>query len=181
MATMQIKEQHKEIAIKIALAAVLCAVFFHFIIRSVYSESSLLKQQIQESNARLELFREVRRLKDELMVAEESFPALATRSSIVGKISDMANKNKMDVQSLTPKTIPDGEYINFKIELLAQANFFLLLQFLKGIEAFEPPLNVSNLSLSQSQQTGGEQNQMLQVRLSLDTCLLKQVRGRTKS
>jgi hypothetical protein len=185
MATIQIRERHKEIAIKIALAAGLCAVFFHFIIRPVFSESVFLKQQVQESHARLELFQDVHRLKDELSVAEEPFPVLASRSSMVGKLSDIANKNKIDVQTLTPKTIPEGEYTNLRIELSAQASFFPLMKFLKELEAFEPPLNVSNLSLSQFQRSYSgadeEKDGMLQVHLSLDTYLLKQTRRRTKS
>jgi hypothetical protein len=185
MATMQIREQHKEIAIKIALAAGLCAVFFHFIIQPVFSESVLLKQQVQESHARLELFQDVRRLKDELSVAEETFPVLASRSSMVGRISDIANKNGIDVQTLTPKTIPEGEYTDLRIELSAQASFFPLMKFLKELEAFEPPLNVSNLSLSQFQRSysgmDGGRDEMLQVHLSMDTYLLKQSRRRARS
>ena len=183
--TTQIREQHKEIAIKIALAAGLCVLLFHLIIRPVFSQRAFLRQQIRDSQTRLELFQEVRRLKDELVVAEEPFPALATRSSMVGKISDMANKNKIDVQSLTPRTIPDGTYTNLKIDMAAQASFFSLVQFLKDVEAFEPPLNVSNLSLIQPQRaysdSDGDKAGMLQVRLSMDTYLLKQVQRRSKS
>jgi len=178
MAALRIREQHKDLAIKILLAVGLCTAFFYALIRPVFSESILLRQQIQDSQAKIKLSKDVQQLKDELQVAEQPFAAMSMRSSLVGRISDIANKKKLDVQTLTPKTTPEGEYVVIKVEISAQAPFFSLLNFLKDMETLEPPFSVSSLSLVQLPYVRTRENPSgkQQIRLSMETLLLKQAR-----
>ncbi len=181
MANIQIREQHKELAIKIAVGVGLCAVFFHFLISPVFSRSVFLRQQLRESHERLELFKEVGRLKDELQVTEQPFAGLTARSSLVGKISDIASKNKIDVQAITPKTIPEGEYVKLRIEITGQASYFSMIQFFKVMEALEPPMSIGDVSLSRQFGTGKKTKGILKVQFYLETYLLKQARGRSNA
>ncbi len=181
MGTVQMREQHKEIAIKIALALGLCAALFYFLIRPVFSESVDLRQQVQNSRERLELFKEVERLKDELLVAEQPFLGLTSRSSLVGRISDLANKSRIDVQSLTPKTIPDGEYVKLRIEVSGQASFFSVVQFLKTVETMDPPFSIGDLNLSRQFGTGKKTRGILKTQFYLETYLVKQAQRRARS
>jgi hypothetical protein len=178
MANVQIREQYKEIAVKIAVGLALCAVFFHFLITPVFSQSVALRQQLLETRERLELFKEVSRLKDELLVTEQPFAALTARSSLVGKISDIASKNKIDVQAITPKTVPEGEYVRLRIEVSGQASYFSMIKFLKEMETLEPPMSIGDISLSRQFGTGKKTRGILKAQLYLETYLLKQTRGR---
>ena len=183
MAMIQIKEQQKEIAIKVALAVVLVAALFVMAVLPPIRESAKLRVEIQESQERLELHSDLSRAKKNLQTLEATLGSLSGRSALLGKISDIATKKQLEVQTLTPKTIDEGNYVRFKIEMEATATFFSMVKFLQAMESISPPIGVKDVTLLRrdAKRKGRLEGKRLQVQLILETFLMKQKKAGVKS
>ena len=176
---MKIHEQQKEWAIKAAAGVATFLFCYIVMIHPVFRDIGSAHQKIAESQNRRELYREVQGLKEELDSSESALATLTERSQLLGKISDIAGRTQLLVETLTPRTEPDGSYVRLKMEMRGQGNFFLLLKFLQAVEKIGSAINVRDVSLlwnaSLASQKGKGQYP-LQIQLEFETLLKQRVK-----
>ena len=172
MQTVKINEQQKEWAIK-AGAGIAALVFFYAVmIQPVFSDIAILHKSITDSGKRIALFREAKDLRASLAGFERNLAVLTDRSSLLGKISDIAGQTKLDFETLTPRTEPEGAYTRLKIEAEGKGSFFSLLKFLEAIEKSSTAIKVRDVSLLKNiSETSPKNKNFLQIHLVFETFL----------
>lgn len=171
MKTIQITEQKKEWAIKIAVGILCLALGYLGIVKPALGEAVFLSQSIQKAKQRLGLYREITLLKTKLTNAGRFFLKDQDRHRVLGKISALANKNKLEVLSVTPKTTTEGRFLKLRVEISATGTFFSLLNFLKSVETMEPAMAVKDISLTRGNQSTGAS--VIQSQIILETYLIE--------
>lgn len=172
MLAIKIKEQQKEQLIKIAVGLSIFAICYSVIIQPVFQDVTFLRQKVLDSKKRLDLYQEIRDFKENLSNFENSLTTTKNRSMLLGKMSDLANQSGLKVQTLTPKTAPEGEYIKLSIELEGKGSFFSLLKFFKAMESEGAALIVRSISLlRQGSLRTEEEKYPLQIQIELVTFL----------
>jgi hypothetical protein len=185
MSSLKLNEQQQEWLIKGLSGVVVFAVCLRFMILPFFWDMVLYKQRAVEDQKRLGLFQEMHVLSKKVSSMEASLATLADRSLMLGKISDIATKHHIDIQNLAPKSSKEGAYINLKIDMNATGNFLALLNFLRAVEALEPPMIARDLTLSSVRSKGrsaeiGKGGEALHIRLVLGS-YLKQPQEKKKS
>lgn len=176
MLTVKIHEQQREWAIKAGAGLVALIFCYSVMIHPVFRDIAVLRQSIVDSNKRLELHREVEGLKGSLAGSERALATITDRSMLLGKISDIASQNQIDVATLTPRTEPDGGYVKLKIEMEGRGSFFSLIKFLKAVEKIAIPTKVRDVSvLRQASSDGFDEKYPLQIHLVFETFLKQRV------
>lgn len=174
MDILKLKEQHKELLVKVGVAAGSVAFLFLVMIQPAFRDITFLRRNIQDSQTRLKLYREIKGFKTELSGMEKPLAASTDRGMVVGKISDIANRSDLNVQRLTPKTASGDHYIVLTVEIDAESSFFSLIKFLNALEILEPPVAVKNISLARQQNVSSKETAgLLKLRLNLETYLVK--------
>ncbi|HOW59283.1 MAG TPA: type 4a pilus biogenesis protein PilO [Candidatus Omnitrophota bacterium] len=174
MALLQIKERQKEILVKGAAGVLTLVLCYLFMIHPVFSQIRFLKGNISESQERIKLSAAIKEQKKKMVKMEEGLASLQERAMILGRISDLANKAKMDVQSLTPKTQAEGNYTKLTVEVDGKSSFLAFHRFLQEVEKADLPLNVRDVSvLRQRFENQPKESRNLQVHLILETYLMQ--------
>lgn len=109
-----------------------------------------LRDKITKDRQRIDLLREVKALEKKVSELETPLAVWTDRSLLMGKIADVADKSRVTVQNLVPRTIREGAYVRLSVEVQAEGAFFDQLRFLKALEAIEPPVRVRELSLTRN-------------------------------
>ncbi len=184
----KIHEQQKEWAIKAAAGIVTLFFCYMVTVSPVLRQIALLHQSIRDSQKRTELYREIQALKESLDSNESVLATLTERSQLLGKISDIAGQTQLHVETLTPRTEPNGGYIKLRMEMEGQGNFFSLLQFLQAVEKIGGAIKIRDVSalgksFSSSQERGFSPNPQgqegehsLQIQLVFETLLKQRVK-----
>lgn len=134
MAGLKMNEQQQEMMIKVCSGLLMVAVFYGVIINPSFSEIALLKKKIQDTQKHVELLGVVDGLEKELSTSEKSLGSLNDRSLVLGRVSEIAHKNRLEIQSMTPRTQPADHYVRLRIDVDSQGTFRSLLRFLQAIE-----------------------------------------------
>ena len=172
MADLKIKEQQKEIAIKIAVGVTAIFLCFTFLVKPFFEESRSLKAKINLSRERLKLFDENELVRAKLEKLERFFLTVPERSVVLGKIADIASKEKLDIDTLTPKTEPGEVYLKLFVDVSTKGAFFQLVKFLKNVDTFNPAIKIDTVTITRPQMPlKGKKAGTLQVSVSLETYL----------
>lgn len=168
----KIHEQQKEWAIKAAAAIVTLVFCYSSMIQPVFRDIASLRQSIVDSTKRLELHREIGVLRESLVESERALATVTDRSMLLGKISDVASQCKIDVNTLTPRTEPEGGYVKMRIEMEGRGSFFSLIKFLKATEKIDTAVKVKDVSILR-QASGKKKNAKypLQIHIVFETFL----------
>ncbi|MBU9888438.1 MAG: type 4a pilus biogenesis protein PilO [Candidatus Omnitrophica bacterium] len=169
------KEHQKEIAVKIAVGIGAVVLGFMLVVNPFLREVRDQKRKIDDSRAQSDLFVAAEISKARLEKLERFFLSAADRSVILGKISDAASREKLDVETITPRTEPAGDYVKLTVELNARGSFFQLVKFLKSTDTFNPAIRIKGVSLSRNQQ-GRKKDDKLQATVTLETYLKQKVK-----
>jgi hypothetical protein len=177
MPVLKIHEQQKEWAIKAAAGTVTALLCYAVMVHPVFQDRAFLRQKIADSQKRVALYREVLALTENLTGREKALAALNDRSVLLGRISDLANQNQIDIQTLTPRTSPEGNYLKLQVELQGTSSFFSALKFLQAVEKMNAAVKVKEISIlrQRSQETPGKKYP-LQVHLVFETFLKQRVK-----
>ena len=175
--TVKINEQKKEWAIK-AAAGIATLVFCYMgMINPVFRNIAFFRQNIRDSQTRTELFREVQDLKESIDSSESVLATLLERSQLLGKISDIASRNQIRVQTLTPRTAPEGGYVKMRMEMDGQGTFFSLLKFLQAVEKIGAAIKVRDVSILWGPSPNPQEGKYsLQIQLVFETFLKQRVK-----
>lgn len=177
MSNPKINEQQKEWAIKGGVGIVTALLCYAVLIGPCFQGIASLRAEISDSEKRIELHRKMLALSDSMMTSERSLSSVADRSVLIGRISDFANQNHIDVQTLTPKTDPVGNYVKLQIELQGRSTFFSILKFLQAVEEIDTAIKVKDISiLRQRPQEGEAQQYPLQAQFLFETLLKQQAK-----
>lgn len=177
MLTVRISEQQKEWAIKVAAGIVTFVFCYGVMVNPVFRDIAGFRQSIQDSKKRTELYQDVQGLKEKLDKSESVFAMLTERSQLLGKISDIAGRNQIRVQTLTPRTGPEGGYVKLKIEMDGQGSFFSLLKFLQAVEKIGAAIKVRDVSILWKPSSNAEEGKYaLQIQLVFETFLKQRVK-----
>jgi type II secretory pathway component PulM len=172
MLTMKLKEQQKEQWIKAGVGLLMIVICYVLIFQPAFRDVAFLQQKILDSKKRLDLYQDIQGSKKSLATLESSLATAQDRTVILGKISDLASQSQIKVQTLNPKTQPEGEYSRLNIELVGRGSFFSLLKFFRAIEGASVSLKATNISLlRQSSSMLGEEKYPLQIQIGLGTFL----------
>jgi hypothetical protein len=145
-------------------------------IHPAFQDIAFFRQRIVDSQKRIELHREMLTLKENLINGETNLAVLTDRSVLLGKISDLANQNQIDIQTLTPRTDPEGDYLRLQIELQGRSSFFSMLKFLQAIEGIDAAVKIKDITLlRQRPEDAPGEKYPLQVHLVFETLLKKRV------
>ncbi len=183
MSTVKINEQQKEWSIK-AVAGVATFIFCYMVmIHPVFKDIATSRQSIMDSKKRQELYQEVQGLKVRLDSFESVLATLTERSQLLGMISDIAGRTQLRVETLTPRTAPDGGYIQLRMEMEGRSTFFSLLKFLQSVEKIGAAIKVRDVSILWSLPASSEEDfspregeYSLQVQLLFETLLKQRVK-----
>ena len=121
---MNLKEQQKERGIKIGVGVLMFAICYTLIFQPAFRDAVFLRQKILDSKKRLNLYQEIRDSRKSLVGLESSLATAQARAAVLGKISDLASQSQIKVQTMNPKTEPEGEYSRLSIELVGRGSFF---------------------------------------------------------
>ncbi len=150
MANFELKEQHKEIIIKVMAGALFFIMGYLMTVKPAFESMNGLRANLQTAKQRLTLHREINDLKTQLAVQEKLFSNEEDRSLILGQISSKANEAKISIQSLVPKTETIGNYQKLRIEIDGKGAFFSIVKFLKLLETLQPVLTIKDMTMIQS-------------------------------
>lgn len=176
MLTLKMSEQQKEWVLKVA-TGIVALVFCHAtIIAPVFQDLAFLHRSIRDSQKRIELYHKVSDLRANIDNREKSLVVLTDRSQLLGKISDVAARNQIRVQTLTPKTDPNGAYVRLKIEVDGEGSFFSLIKFLQAVEKIVSAIRIKAVSVLWKPSSESRNKHLLQIQLIFETFLKQQVR-----
>lgn len=172
MAERHIHEQQKEILIKALVGIAALFLCYVGIIQPTFLTVTEYRQDIQDAQKKTELFREIQKLDQSLSVMEDSLATLQGRPMILGKIQELAGRNGVDIQTLTPKTTTENDYVKWTIEVDAKGTFFSFVHFLQGLEKMKPIINCKDVSvLRRIYGDKDRASKNLQIHLVLETYL----------
>jgi len=172
VADIKFKEQQKEMAIKAAVGAAAILLGFMFIVKPFFEETRALKLKIDVSKERLKLFDETELVRAKLEKLEGFFLTVPERSVVLGKISDIVSKEKLDIDTITPKTEPGEIYLKLFVDVSARGSFFQLVKFLKNVDTFNPAIKINAVTISRPPMLlKGKKEGKLQTSVSLETYL----------
>jgi hypothetical protein len=177
MAMVKIREGEKELALKAAAGIVMSILLYSVVVQPVFQEILVARQEVQNSEKRLELHREIQGLKKDLEKKESPLATLTERSQLLGRISDVAGQTQIRFGTLTPRTEPDGGFLKLRVEMDGRGSFFSLLKFLLAIEKTQSVVKVKDMSMlwnSFSKQPEGRES--LQIQLVFETLLKPKVK-----
>jgi Tfp pilus assembly protein PilO len=181
MSTAKINEQQKEWAIKAAAGIAVFMLCYATMISPVFQDIAALRQSIADSQKRRELYSEVQSLKADLDSSESVLATLTERSQLLGKISDIAGQTQLHVETLTPRTEPEGGYIRLRMEMDGRGTFFSLLKFLQEVEKMNAAIRVRDVSMlwdasSASKKGSKERKSLLQIQMMFETFLKQRIK-----
>lgn len=177
MPTVKINEQQKEWAVKIAVGLATILFCYWVMIQPVFQDITNMHRSIVDVKRRSELYREVRALKKSLDDGERPLATLTERSQLLGKVSDIVGRNQLRVETLTPRTAPDGAYTKLKMEMVGRGNFFSLVKFLQAIEKSGTEIKVRDISILWKPFSDPQKNRYpLQIQIVFETLLKQQIR-----
>lgn len=172
MADIKIKEQQKEIAIKVAAGVAAVLLGLVFIVKPFFDETRALKLKIDVSRERSKLFDETELVRAKLEKLEGFFLTAPERSVVLGKISDIVSREKLDIDTIAPKTEPGETYLKLFVNVSAKGSFFQLVKFLKNVDTFNPAIKINEVMIAQPQTfSKGKNVGKLQANVSLETFL----------
>lgn len=172
MQEIKFKERQKEISIQVAVAVSALLLGFLFAVRPFFEETRFLKQKINLSKEKLKLYEDSENAKAKLGKLEGFFLLVAERPLILAKISDAASKEKLDIDTLSPKTMTGENYLKLLMEVNTRGNFFQLVKFLKSVDSFNPAIRINAVGFSRALATSrGKKTNKLQANISLETYL----------
>jgi len=172
MSTVKIHEQQKEWGLKAGAGIAVFLLCYMAMIHPVFREITDLRQNIADSQKRHELYREIQGLKESLGDSEKSLAMLTERSQLLGKISDIAGRTQLHVETLTPRTEPEGGYVKLKIEMEGQGDFFSLLKFLQALEKSGEAIKIMEVSLLWKPSSDPKKNRYpLRIQIAFETFL----------
>ena len=177
MLTLKIREGDKELMLKAAAGVAMSILFYAVVVQPVFQEILVARQEVKNSEKRLELHREIQGLKKDLEKRESPLATLTERSQLLGRISDVAGQTQIRFGTLTPRTEPDGGFLKLKVEMDGRGSFFSLLKFLLAIEKTQSVVKVKDMSMlwnSFSKQPEGRES--LQIQLVFETLLKPKVK-----
>ena len=172
MLELRIKEHQKEFLIKGAAGIATLLVGFLVMIHPANLKIASLRSGVELARQRVEIFKESKALNKSLIEMEDSLASLSDRSAVLSQISALLIQNKISVQTLIPKTVPEGDYLRWNVDVDGKGSFFSLIQFLKALEMIDPVISVKQVSVLRTnieQHEGAPGN--LQIRLGLETYL----------
>jgi len=177
MATVKMREQQTEWTIK-AIAGIVTLLFCYItMVHPAFLDIAVLRRSIADAQVRVELFQDIRELSKNLRGLEKDLANLTERSLLLGQLSDIAGKTNLDLDTLTPRTEPDGEYTRLKIETEGKGTFFSLLKFLEAVEKVNAAIRVRDVSLANKLfEDGAKKKRLLQIHLVFETLLKHQSR-----
>jgi Tfp pilus assembly protein PilO len=177
MAKTTVTEQQKEWAIKISAGVVTLILCYAMMISPVLASFPFLIHGIRNSQQRIQLYHDIRDLKQNLEKSESSLPALTERSQLLGKITDVASRNKIRIQTLTPTTEPEGGYVRLRVEMDGQGSFLSLIKFLQSVEKMGAAVKVKDVSaLWKPAPDSKDRAYSLQLQISFETFLKQRVK-----
>lgn len=177
MQAIKIHVQHKEWAIKTAAGVVAMVFFYAIMVAPVFKNVVVMRQGVDDAKKRAEFYKELQSLSREILEKEAALATVTERSQILGRVSDIAEKSKVRIATLTPRTEPNEGYARLRMEMAGQGSFFSLLKFLQGIEKTKPVLRVREVStlVPPSSSTMEDQN-ALHLQLGFETLLRQNVK-----
>lgn len=135
MTIIKLSEQQKEMGLKIGAGILMIAIFYIVLINPASKELTFLRGNIYNTEKRLVLLEEVKKLQNDLTGMSLSLGDVGDSPVILGKISEFAQRDQLDIQSIVPKTQNTGNYVLLRLEVNGQGSFFSLIKFLKDIDA----------------------------------------------
>lgn len=169
MSDMKFKEQQKEWGVKVAVGAAALLFGLLFTVKPFLAEARILRSQIDVSRERLKLFEETELLRNRLEKLESFFLSAPERSVVLGKISDTANKEKLDVDTIVPRTESAEAYSKLFVEMNAKGSFFQVVKFLKNVDTFNPAVKINTVKILRPQ--GLKKDGKLQFNVLVETYL----------
>lgn len=175
MAEFELKERNKEWAIMGAVAAAAIVLFYLLLINPVVSETRVLHESLRASQSKLELSQRLVTLSGKLKNLEGSFGGSEDRPLLVSTVSELAGREQVSVQSVTPKTEKAGPFVKLQLEIDLKSSFPELVRYLKAVESASPVLNVKDISLSKAVRDFESRSdpRSVQSKLVLETLLLQ--------
>ena len=172
MVDIKIKEQQKEITFKVAAGVVAVFLGFTLIVKPFFEETRNLKLKIDVSRERLKLFDETEAARAKLGKLEGFFLTVPERSVVLGKLSDIVSREKLDIDTITPKTEPGEPYLKLLVDVSARGSFFQLVKFLKNVDTFNPAIKINAVTIARPPMLlKGKKDGKLRVSVSLETYL----------
>ena len=165
-------EKRKEKTIKVALMIFSLALGYFWAVHPVFEKSKRLKAETISLKKRVVIATAINVLKSELSKLEENFWPHGSERDIRGKVTSDAVESNFDVQSLTPKTIPQKNYTKLVIDFKGESDFMSLIKFLTKIENLHPVLSVASTQIisAKSQIAGeGEPKSVLSNQITFET------------
>ena len=124
MAGLKLKARHMEWGIGIAVA-LLCVIFgFLTLVRPAIGEIATLHGEIKTSQKKLELYREITALKEEVARREALLANMDDRPILIAKLSDLASQQKVELQGLIPRTENADNYVRLRAEADMRCTYF---------------------------------------------------------
>lgn len=174
MADFKLTERNKEWAILSVVAVVCVVIAFSVLIKPAVGELQMLNTELRSSQKTLGLHQIMEELSSKIREMENNFATLTDRPVILAEVSDLASKEKVNLQSIAPQIQTAGQYTRLSIAMDFTCSFFQLVKYLKAIEDVSPVLNVSEISvLGSKPATGRGQPREVQSKLVLETLLLQ--------
>ncbi len=171
---MKIREGEKELVLKAAAGIAVGLLLYTAMVQPVFQEIWAARQSVIDSKKRLELYKDIKDLKNELDRKGSPLATLPERSQLLGRISDIAGQTQIRFGTLTPRTEPAGGFLKLRMDMDARGSFFSLLKFLLAIEKTKTVIKVKDVSVlwnSSSKQQEGKD--FLTIQLVLETLLIK--------
>jgi hypothetical protein len=177
MPTIKIYEQHKEWAIKAAVGIAAMILFYTIMVAPVFQNVVEMRQGVVDAKRRADFCRELENLNKNLNEKETVLATITERSQILGRVSDIAEKAKVHITTLTPRTEPNAGYVRLRMEMEGQGSFFSLLKFLQGVERTQTALRVKDVStlVPPTAMAPDDQNS-LRLQLGFETLLKQSVK-----
>jgi hypothetical protein len=174
---MKIHEQHKEWAIKIGVGVLAMIFFYAILVQPVFQKVFAMRQGVSDAMKRKDFYKELQAILEIMAEKEAALATITERSQILGRISDIAEKAKVRIATLTPRTEPLGGYVRLRMEMEGQGSFFSLLKFLQAIEKTQPALRAREVSTLVPPALGSAEDQgLLHLQLGFETLLKQNVK-----
>ncbi len=120
------------------------------VVRPFVEKVHSLKLRMDLSMERLDLYEKTETARAKLEKLEGFFLTMPERSLVLGKIADIASREKVDIEGMTPKTAPGPYYLKLFVDVNTKGSFFPLIQFLKHVDSFNPAIRINGVTVTRA-------------------------------
>lgn len=170
---LNVPDAYRRFAILAAAGLVFLVLGFVLTVKPVLNRVEYLRSAAGNAKERSRLILDIHRLKQEAASLDQLLSNEKDRHLILGEITTLANQSSLDINSLVPTTVSEGNFVRLSLAMTGSGSFRSLSRFLEVLEETKPSIAVVSLNIASNRGGWESPRQIMGIDLVLETYLRK--------